>query len=249
MKDYILKLPEFEGPLDLLLHFVHTADVDIRCLPIAPICKEYLEFLRACEDIDLTLSSEWLAMAARLVYIKSCTLLPGSGLAEAPGSECFWPDTEDPRDALIRELLDRERLLAIRNSLPVLKIREAETLASYTRDELTESAVEGTRLYDLGELGIFDLLDLYRSTLLRRHEKRPLEVVVNHLTLSEVIREILSRFLPKGVVKYFNALLPNKSTIHNSVMTFLAILELARIGRVNLHQSDPLGELQIERIR
>ena len=60
-------MPSFEGPLDLLLHFVRTRELDIRRLPIAPICHDYLEFLRACEEIDLTLSSEWLAMAARLI--------------------------------------------------------------------------------------------------------------------------------------------------------------------------------------
>lgn len=248
MKDYILELPSFEGPLDLLLHFVHTNELDIRHLPIAPICKQYLEFLRACEEVDITLSSEWLAMAARLIYIKSCTLLPGSMLEEAPGTESFWTDTPDPRQELIRELLERERLLAIRKTLPVLRVAESRTLDSYTRFDLGEPETDKQYSWSLGELSIHDLLDLYRSTLLRKQSEKSLEITVRHLRLGEVIKEILSRFLPKGTRKFFASLLPPKFSLHQSVMTFLAILELAKSGRVYLHQHDPFTELEIERI-
>ncbi len=249
MREFILQLPSFEGPLDLLLHFVRTRDVDIRSLPIAPICREYLEYLRACEEIDLGLSSEWLAMAARLIYIKSCTLLPSRGLDEAPGSEAYWPDVEDPRAELIRELMDRERLMAIRKVVPAFQRRESAAIATFTRRAGLAIDQDGERTYDLGELGIFDLLDLYRKTLLRRRHDRPLEVDVRQLSVGEVIREILSRWLPKGVTRFFRALLPEKYSLHRAVMTFLALLELARDGRVELSQSDPMGQLSVERLR
>ncbi|MCX6647482.1 MAG: segregation/condensation protein A [bacterium] len=247
MKDYVLQLPTFEGPLDLLLHFVRTRELDIRNLPIAPICQDYLEFLRSCEDIDLTLSSEWLAMAARLIYIKSCTLLPSRGLDEAPGSESYWPDVEDPRQALIRELLDRERLMAIRNSLPSMRSREMEGIGSYSRDaENLEEEREIT--YDLGELGVYDLLDIYRRALIRHDQKGPMEIQTRHLRIGDVIKEILSRWLPKGVTKFFASLLPKNYTRHQAVMTFLALLELARGDRVVLSQRDPYEQLSVERI-
>ncbi|MFH1676274.1 MAG: segregation/condensation protein A [bacterium] len=249
MKEYILQLPTFEGPLDLLLHFVRTRDVDIRNLPIAPICHEYLEFLQACEEIDLAPSSEWLAMAARLIYIKSCTLLPSRGLDEAPGSECYWPDVEDPKTALIRELLERERLMAIRQVLPVMRLKEERSLASFRRQAGNEFEVDEKVTYELGELGIYDLLDLWRGVLIRREKKRPMEMEIRHLKLSEVIKELLSRFLPKGASRFFRALLPQKFVLHQAVMTFLAILELARTGRVKLYQSDPTDLLTVERIR
>ena len=248
MKEYVLQLPSFEGPLDLLLHFVRTRDIDIRHLPIAPICRDYLEFLRACEEIDLTLSSEWLAMAARLLYIKSCTLLPGRGLDEAPGTESYWPDVEDPRGKLIRELMDRERLLAIRQVLPALRLRESTSLASHTRAQ-GEPDAESSRTYHLGEIGIYDLLDLYRRCLSRRKETGPLELEVKHLSLGEVIRDILRRWLPKGVTRLFRALLPERYSVHRAVMTFLAVLELARMGRVRMSQADPFDPLAVERLR
>ena len=248
MKDYVLQLPSFEGPLDLLLHFVRTREFDIRNLPIAPICQDYLEFLRSCEEIDLTLSSEWLAMAARLIYIKSCTLLPSRGLDEAPGSEAYWPDVEDPKQALIRELLDRERLMAIRNSIPGMRSREMDGMTSYSRD-IDEGYEEREITYDLGELGIYDLLDLYRKVLIRRDQKGPMEIETKHLRIGDVIREILSRWLPKGVKKFFASLLPENYTRHQVVMTFLAILELARGDRVILVQNDPQDLLSVERIR
>ena len=248
MREYILQIPSFEGPLDLLLHFVRTRDVDIRRLPIAPICHDYLEFLRACEEIDLSLSSEWLTMAARLVYIKSCTLLPSRGLDEAPGTESYWADVEDPKAELIRELLDRERLVAIRRVLPVLQARESHELATYYRTcSDTEEGEKQT--FDLGELSIYDLLDLYRHTLLRREKNKPMEVEVRQLRLSEVIRELLTRWLPRGVTRMFRALLPAKFSLHQAVMTFLAILELNRTGRIKLDQTDPYGHLSVERIR
>lgn len=249
MKEYILQLPSFEGPLDLLLHFVRTKDVDIRSLPIAPICKKYLDFLRACEEIDLTLSSEWLAMAARLIYIKSCTLLPSRGLDEAPGTESYWPDVDDPRSELIRELMDRERLLAIRKVVPGFQLREAQERATYTRRIGPGIDPDAPPTYDLGELGVYDLLDLYRRVLIKREQDRPFEVDVKHLTLGDVIKEILARWLPKGVTRFFRALLPERFNLHDAVMTFLAVLELARVGRVKLVQEDPTDNLSVERIR
>lgn len=248
MRDYILQLPSFEGPLDLLLHFVRTRELDIRSLPIAPICHDYLEFLRACEEIDLALTSEWLAMAARLIYIKSCTLLPGRGLDEAPGTESYWDDVEDPRSQLIRELIDRERLVAIRNSIPEFRRREEIGLGTHTRNvDLEEEEREPT--YDLGELSIYDLLDMYRRVFILREKRKPMEIQVKHLRLSEVIREILSRWLPRGAVKFFRSLLPEKYSLHEVVMTFLALLELAKGGRIRLNQPDPYENLSIERLR
>lgn len=243
-----MQLPSFEGPLDLLLHFVRTRDIDIRRLPIAPMCRDYLEFLRACEEIDLTLSSEWLAMAARLLYIKSCTLLPGRGLDEAPGTESYWPDTEDPRGKLIRELMDRERLLAIRRAMPALRLRESGSLARHTRSG-SEMDTESSRTYDLGEISVYDLLDLFRRCLIRRREREPLELEVHHMSLGEAIRDILRNWLPKGVTKLFRALLPERYTLHRAVMTFLAVLELARTGRVKMDQADPFEPLSVERVR
>jgi segregation and condensation protein A len=248
VKEYILQLPSFEGPLDLLLHFVRTRDVDIRRLPIAPICHDYLEFLRACEEIDLSLSSEWLTMAARLVYIKSCTLLPSRGLDEAPGTESYWSDVEDPRAELIRELLDRERLVAIRRVLPVLQARESQELATHYRSH-SDSEEGENRTYDLGELSIYDLLDLYRQSLIRHGRNMPMEVELRQLRLSEVIRELLTRWLPRGVTRMFRALLPSRFSLHQAVMTFLAVLELSRTGRIKLSQTDPYSQLSVERIR
>jgi segregation and condensation protein A len=249
LKEYIVNLPEFEGPLDLLLLYVHNNNVDIRHLPIAPICEQYLSFLRAAEEIDLSLSSEWLAMASRLIYIKSCTLLPGRMLDEAPGNESLWDDVEDPKNKLILELMERERLLAIRNALPVLRIKEARNIGTYTRHAISD--VENTEVttYELGEVGIFDLLDHYRSSLLRSQTREPMEINMKFRKLSEIIRELLSRFLPKGVTRFFRKLLPERFTVNECVMTFLAILELARTDRVKLYQSDPNSELQVERIR
>ncbi len=248
VKDYILQLPSFEGPLDLLLHFVRTRELDIRNFPVAPICSDYLEFIKACEEIDVTLSSEWLAMASRLIYIKSCTLLPGRMLAEAPGTESYWDDVEDPRSELIRELLDRERLMAVRNAIPFVRSREMEGRATFRRD-VEETEDDEVITYELGELGIFDLLDLDRQVLLRREVKAPMEIRVKHRTLGEVIREILSRWLPKGTVRFFRALLPEKIERHHVVITFLALLELAKSGRVILCQVDPTDELSIERLQ
>ena len=248
MQDYVLQLPSFEGPLDLLLHFVRTRELDIRNLPIAPICRDYLEFIKTCEEVDISLSSEWLAMAARLMYIKSCTLIPGRMLDEAPGSESLWGDVEDPRGALIRELMDRERLLAVRNAMPGLRLKESESLATYRR-EVEDTDEEPVINYELGELGIFDLLDMYRQILLRREKRRPMEIEVRHLKLSEVIRDILSKWLPKGAVRFFRALLPEDFSVHQAVMTFLAILELARDERIRLMQPDPFDKLSVERLK
>jgi segregation and condensation protein A len=157
---------------------------------------------------------------------------------------------EDPRAQLIRELLDRERLVAIRRALPVFQARETIELSTYTRSP-ADIDVEASlgRTYHLGELGIYDLLDMYRRVLIRREKDQPMEVAVRQLRLSEVIRDILSRWLPRGVTRLFRSLLPSRFSLHQAVMTFLAVLELARVGRVRLEQSDPFDQLQVQRVR
>ena len=247
MKEYILQLPSFEGPLDLLLHFVRTRNVDIRHILIAPICHDYLEFLRTCKEIDITLSSEWLAMTARLLYIKSCALLPARELDEAPGSESIWYDIEDPKAQLIRELLDRQRLLAIRRALPKLQALETKELATYTRGYLGE--IERNRTFELGEISVFDLLGFCRQALARQKKSHTMEITVRHLRLSDVIRDILTHRLPRGTKKLFMHLLPLRWNLHQLIMTFLAVLELAKNGRVKLEQRDPFDNLEIERVK
>ena len=106
----------------------------------------------------------------------------------------------------------------------MFQAREAQELATYTR--IVELDEEPQPTYELGEIGIYDLLDIYRQTLVRRDKGRPMEVEVRHLRLSEVIREILTRWLPRGVTRIFRALLPVNFPLHQAVMTFLAVLEL-----------------------
>ena len=95
-----VSLPQFEGPLDMLLSLVRQNQFDIRDLPIAEVTRQFLDYLNAAEQLDLDLDSEWFYMAALLIHIKSRSLLPA-----APDE-----DPSDPREELVRQLLDREQL-------------------------------------------------------------------------------------------------------------------------------------------
>ncbi|MCK4719604.1 hypothetical protein KAU08_03030, partial [bacterium] len=133
-------------------------------------------------------------------------------------------------------------------SMPEMRSKELIGISSYSRNQ-SETEDDHQVTYDLGELGIYDLLDLYRRVLIHRETRGPLEIQSKHLSLGDVIREILSRWLPRGARKFFVSLLPESFTEHQVVMTFLALLELARGERVILTQSDPYEQLGIERLR
>lgn len=229
---YQVRLPVFEGPLDLLLHFIRVNQVDIYDIPIARITDEYFQYLRMMEELDLEVAGEFLVMAATLVYIKSRMLLPPEP-TEEEGFE------EDPRTPLVDMLVEYQRFSTASEDLAVCEDRQRQFF--FRSGPLDLPATEAPL-----EINLANLLDAFRGVLSRAKERSVLELTTRPLTTAERMIGILDQVAAQEQVT-FEALFPPDADRAFVVVTFLGLLELIRQGAVRVWQSLPFGEILIAR--
>src|SRR5215471_13757838 len=150
---YKVKLPTFEGPLDLLLFLIKKEEVSIYDIPIARITEQYLEYLRAMQELDISLAGEFLLMAATLIHIKSQMLLPRD--PDAPQEEM-----EDPRADLVNQLLEHQKFLSVANVFHQRAMLEAATF--------TRAVMETDENNPEIAATVFQLFEVFREVLARR---------------------------------------------------------------------------------
>src|ERR1039458_10778537 len=157
MQPYPVKLPQFEGPLDLLLHLIRRNELDIRNLPLADVCRQYHEYLVLMQELDLKVAAEFLYVEAMLVHIKSQMVLPRA-TANAP--------EEDPRDELVRRLLEYRKYKGVAETLHEM---EAVRLGLWSRAPAKlETRSEEAEEADLSEVSLFDLLTFFNGSVAGR---------------------------------------------------------------------------------
>lgn len=236
---YYLKLEQFEGPLDLLLHLIRVNEIDILNIDIFLLTTQYLKYLRTLNYDDLADASEFLEMAASLIEIKTKMLLPGQ---EKNGSDDG--DDEDPRQSL------QERLLAYEQFK-----RVAEFLAPRTRfHQVQMTSSEHKRLvpmFDDVEVPLegdpHSLVILYEQMLQSLSERKPPAVVeakMHMVTVEQKIEE-LSKLLETIKFALFQGFYKSFASRYELVVYILAALELSKSGRVKLYQQAVNGPLWI----
>ncbi len=230
---YQVKLPAFEGPLDLLLHLIRVNEVDIYNIPIAQITEEYFQYLSLLQELDLEVAGEFLVMAATLVYIKSRMLLP------AEPSATGEPVEEDPRTPLVDMLLEYQRFRA---SAEALAGREDQQRQFFFRSTPLEVPADGGTL----EVSLFDLLAAFQGVLARAADQPVLDFVARPVTTGERMVAILDRVATQAAVS-FESLFPPAADRWVVVVTFLALLELLRQGSVRVQQQVDFGDIVIAR--
>ncbi|MEO7994561.1 MAG: segregation/condensation protein A [bacterium] len=243
--EYTIRLPQFEGPLDLLLHLIRKHELDLFDIPIAFITSEYLTHLRLLETLDVNVSSEFLVMAATLVHIKSQMLLPTpylrAQLSDHDYKKSLQPD--DPRFELVQALMARQTLADIAE---LLGERETRARAIYTPD--FERPIEwiGTEpIYDCSDLTLAKLMTAFERVL--THEQPPgMTVIAPRLTVGDVMREIRHLHRTGQLSFAFSSLVAAEPQPFRVVAVFLALLELAREGRVILRQASFADEIVAE---
>jgi segregation and condensation protein A len=228
---YQVKLPVFEGPLDLLLHLIRGNQIDITDIPIARITDEYFQVLTLLHELDLEVAGEFLVMAATLVYIKSRMLLPVEPSVDGETVE------EDPRTALVDMLLEYERFRAAAETLAV---REDGQRLFFFRSTPLDIPPGGGTL----EVSLLDLLAAFREVLSRVDDQGVLTLVPRLVTTAERMVAILDQMALQGSVT-FEALFPSAVDRSLVIATFLALLELLRQGAVRVRQRVPFGEIVI----
>ena len=234
-----VKLPHFEGPLDLLLHLCQKHELDILEIPIAFVTEKYLEYLAVMQLMQLDLAAEYLVMAATLAHIKSKMLLP----APPPGQDDdgLPEDEVDPRDALIRRLLEYQKYKHAGEQLAARGIEGRDVFLRGTPIE--EAAAEG--LAPLAEIPLFSLVEAFQRVLDRSKVRLSHDVLADRVSLSERISE-LADLIGSRRRATFEDLFDGLGTKFELVITFLALLEMTRLKMTRLFQAEPLGPLYVE---
>jgi len=236
---YSVSLPMFEGPLDLLLHLCQKHELDILDIPISFITEKYLEYLAVMQLMHLDVASEYLVMAATLAHIKSKMLLP----APPPGQEddAALEEEEDPREALIRRLLEYQKY---KQAAADLAARGVAGRDVFQRGVAIEEAV-ATGLAPLAEVPLYALLDAFQTVLARTKVKLSHDIVADRISITDRIHEIAAALQGKHRV-LFDELFSGEASRFDLVITFLALLEMTRLRMTRLFQTDPLAPIYIE---
>ncbi len=226
-----VSLPEFEGPLDLLLDLIRKKKMDIKDIPLAEICEPYLEYLELMEEFNMDIAIEFLDIASTLILIKSKTLLPRKSDELEEGEEEF--DTEEQ---LRRKLIEYQKYKQLAEELNQREILGRDV---FPRPEMKE---EEQDLLDhpMDELSIYGLLKAYHEVLKKRSYLKPHEVKQDEFSIDRKILELLKIF-KSGNVQLFINLCPRNPTRSEVIIAFIAILELAKLMLLQIHQMQEFG--------
>lgn len=233
---YHVRLEKFEGPLDLLLHLIKKNEVNIYDIPIALITQQYLDYLSAMKSLNLAVAGEFLVMASTLVHIKSRMLLPVDETADE--SE----NGEDPRDELVRRLLEYKRF---KEAAASLDERERLWREIYAREPLE---VKPARAMDapIEEVSLFDLVDALQGILARTAGRRLIEIVPENLTVKDRMNAILDILSARDSATFVE-LFEGQETRLLVIVTFLALLELTRLRLIRVFQGELFGPILVSR--
>jgi segregation and condensation protein A len=240
---YRVKLSNFEGPLDLLLFLIKKNEVDIYDIPIAEITRQYLEYVAILQMLDLEGAGDFILLAATLIRIKAQMLLPKT---PEEGEE----EEEDPRQELVRRLLEYQRFKEVAGQLADLEVNERQF---FSRGYL-EADLENADLSDWtdfvressGNASLFDLMAVFKQVLMRIPKEIQHKVERIPITVEEQIDYILQELEINQQMLFLSLLerLPSKIYM---IVTFIALLEMIRRGLVVATQSGPFGEIWIRK--
>ncbi|HVP09033.1 MAG TPA: ScpA family protein [Burkholderiales bacterium] len=221
-------LDAFQGPLDLLLYLIRKQNLDILDIPMAPLTRQYLEYVEMMRSKNLELAAEYLVMAAMLIEIKSRMLLPRPAAVA---------EEEDPRAELVRRLLEYEQMKKAAQQL--------DELPQMGRDVLAVSVlVERTAVERLPDVHPRDLAEAWRTLLMRARMTRHHRVTREELSVREHMSGILRRLKESRVLEFTELFDPARG-VAILVVTFLALLELSRESLVDVTQSEGFAPIYV----
>ena len=234
--DYKIEIPEFQGPLDLLLHLIKKSNIDINSINIEEITKQYLEYIQLMEQMNLNIASEYLVMAAELIEIKSSSLLPKQETNEDEFEE-------DPKEQLIKKLIEYEQYKEITNDFRKLEEFRHEI---YTKEpnSLVEYKEDDTNM-DYG-VSLNDLLDAFSKFIEQKELDKPLNTKITNKEYSVHKRcNEIKKILKKKTKIDFKDLFEFVSKEY-VVVTFLAILSMSRDQEIEIIQESNFKNIIIQ---
>jgi segregation and condensation protein A len=230
-----IALPNFEGPLDLLLHLIREHKLDILDIPMALITEKYLAHLELMREINLDIAGEFLVMASTLLHLKSRMLLPREDLPAGQDSTELAQETLDPRSELVRRLLQYQKYRAAADELGARPILDRDTFPRRVRAE--EVPLDDDEV-GFQEISIYKLIEALDEVLKRLEPKKQHEVTREHLSLSVAMYRIADRVRVEGkgqAINFFD-LFEGARVRSDVVITFLALLEMCKLKLLRVYQ-------------
>ncbi|MGY4690175.1 segregation/condensation protein A [Salibacterium sp. K-3] len=241
MERYSVQIDTFQGPLDLLLHLIQQAEVDIYNIPVAEITEQYLRYVQTMQELELDIASEYLVMAAALLEIKSQMLLPG---ADDPEEDDFMEE-EDPRQELMSRLVEYKKY---KEAAAELREKEQEGSGSYAKGSSMDDDViqEKHAAAVPEELSLFDMLDAYQKLKerVRYNVTKETKITGEEITIEDRMSTILSFLNEQQGGSPFIELFPSGERSH-MVVSFLAVLELMKHRKITCVQDGNFEEIMV----
>ena len=234
---YKINIPMYEGPLDLLLDLIKNQEMSIHDIQISKITSQYLDYLHKLEELNVDVSSEFIYMAASLIYIKSKMLLPPDPLG-TPEEQAA-----DPREELVQRLLEHEKF---KNAAQLLYQKQQIEENVWSKPDKSLYNDEGTE----GELvvSLVDLVKVFQQVLERRKEVARIELQHEQFTVAQMIAQLRGQILASedssvNLVQFFEAC-PSR---HAMIVAFLAVLEMVKLQAVNIVQEKQFSEIMLRK--
>lgn len=227
-----IQVPAFEGPLDLLLHLIQQNEIEITDIPIAKITRQYIETLELMRELDLEVAGEFLVMAATLMRIKARMLLPPPITAEE--------EEEDPREGLVRQLLEYRRFKEASKELERL---EGDRRLRFDRG--APAQLEDPEASELLPVSLFRLLDALKGVLTRQVPTAVHTIVAEPIRLDEAIALLANNLRERSRMLFEEMLEPFVSRIEK-ITAFLGLLEMLKAGSVQVAQEELFGPIWVE---
>lgn len=241
-----VKLQVFEGPLDLLLHLIEKNKVDIYDIPIVLITEQYLAYIRQMETDDMNVMSEFLVMAATLIDIKCRMLLPKEVNEEG--------EEEDPRAELVQKLLEYKMYKYMSFEL---KDRHIDAVKNFFKKTTMPKEIEQYRPpvdYEelLGDMNLVKLQEIFESVMQKQEDKiDPIRSNFGKIEKEEIDMEIKTQYIENYIFKHkkmsFRDLLEKQNSKAEVIVTFLVVLELMKVGKIDIRQEHTFDDIEITR--
>jgi segregation and condensation protein A len=234
---YRIKLDTFEGPLDLLIHLIKKNELNVYDIPIALITEQYLSYIQLMQELNLDVAGEFLVMASTLIHIKSKMLLP------RPETAAGDPEAdEDPREALVRRLLEHQKFKAAAELL-----HERETLrgAQFTRPDTRVAGVVDEEYEPELEVDLFSLLAAFKGVLERASRRPPMVIPPEQISIEDRMHQLLSRLSETDACGFEELFSDGDGSRPFMIVTFLAVLEMIRLKLIRVFQSGSFGAIRV----
>lgn len=243
--EYKVVLNTFEGPLDLLLHLIEKAQVDIYDIPISEITDQYMEYLNRAEKIDMELTSEFLVMASTLLEIKSKMLLPSD---KRQDDEMQMEIEEaDPRMELVKQLVEYKKYKKAAKKLKKYEERQKKVF-NKPKEDLSQYINHEVEEINLNEMSLVELVNVFNKVLNRRKRKiKPIdveEIQRDEITLEESMERLKDKLNKENKIRFSN-LFNDNNTRSEIIVTFLSILELVKLNYITVKQKNNFSDIII----